>query len=123
MLWAYYENLNKWYVWEEDLESITIDGDFKTGTQGKMKLSRQPEMTFTLTSVIKNTEFWDRTDIPGLGSISFGHEIFCEEDHTFMKHTVKMENAKETKETMQFLKQVFSDVPDSMFLLKEKVEH
>lgn len=120
-IWAYYSEVEKWFEWEADLENISIEGAFETGTYGKMKLEGQPEMTFELTSVIPYQEFWDQTDIPGFGSIVFGHEILEEEGKLFLKHTVRLFNAPENTKTINFLSQVFSDVPHSINLLKEKV--
>ena len=35
-VWSYYENIEKWYDWEEDLKNITLIGEFKTGSCGTM---------------------------------------------------------------------------------------
>lgn len=121
IIWAYYSEVQNWFAWEEDLENISIDGAFETGTYGKMKLEGQPEMAFKLTSVIPYQEFWDQTDIPELGSIVFGHEIIEEDGKLFIQHTVRLFNAPENTETIKFLSQVFSDVPHAIYLLKEKV--
>lgn len=36
--WGYYENIEKWYDWEEDLKNITLKGGFETGSYGTMEL-------------------------------------------------------------------------------------
>ena len=41
-VWAYYENIEKWYDWEEDLKNITLNGEFKTGSCGMMELEGMP---------------------------------------------------------------------------------
>ncbi|MGY3778516.1 SRPBCC family protein [Isobaculum melis] len=120
-LWSYYSEVEKWFFWEENLENISIDGAFETGTYGKMKLVGQPEMAFRLTSVIPYQEFWNQTDIPGLGSITFGHEMLEEEGKLFIQHTVRLFNAPENTKTIDVLSQIFSDVPHAVYLLKEKV--
>ena len=74
-VWEYYADINKWYIWEEDLKDIKLNGEFKTGSKGIMELENMPPLEYILTSVKENKEFWDKTDIP-LGSIHFGHEIF-----------------------------------------------
>ena len=121
-VWEYYADINKWYIWEEDLKDIKLDGEFKTGSKGIMKLENMPPLEYILTSVKENKEFWDRTDIP-LGSIHFGHEI-CEEDRNSVsiKHTVRLESTIISEENIEFLKGIFSDVPHSMMLLKKSVE-
>ena len=79
-------------------------------------------MKYILTSVKENAEFWDKTETP-LGDIYFGHEIF-EDKGGFVeiKHTVRFESEEINEENIKFLKQIFSDVPHSMLLLKKAIE-
>ena len=121
-VWEYYADINKWYIWEEDLKDIKLNGEFKTGSKGIMKLENMPPLEYILTSVKENKEFWDKTDIP-LGSIHFGHEIFEEDKNSVsIKHTVRLESTIISEENIEFLKGIFSDVPHSMMLLKKSVE-
>ena len=121
-VWEYYADINKWYIWEEDLKDIKLNGEFKTGSKGIMKLENMPPLEYILTSVEENKEFWDKTDIP-LGSIHFGHEIFEEDRNSVsIKHTVRLESSIINEENIEFLKGIFSDVPHSMMLLKKSVE-
>jgi len=121
-VWEYYADINKWYIWEEDLKDIKLNGEFKTGSKGMMELENMPPLEYILTSVEENKEFWDKTDIP-LGSIHFGHEIFEEDRNSVsIKHTVRLESSIINEENIEFLKSIFSDVPHSMMLLKKSVE-
>ena len=121
-VWKYYADINKWYIWEEDLKDIKLNGEFKTGSKGIMELENIPPLEYVLTSVKENKEFWDKTDIP-LGSIHFGHEIFEEDKNSVsIKHTVRLESTIISEENIEFLKGIFSDVPHSMMLLKKSVE-
>ena len=121
-VWEYYADINKWYIWEEDLKDIKLNGEFKTGSKGMMELENMPPLEYILTSVKENKEFWDRTDIP-LGSIHFGHEIFEEDKNSVsIKHTVRLESSIINEENIEFLRGIFSDVPHSMMLLKKSVE-
>ena len=121
-VWKYYADINKWYIWEEDLKDIKLNEEFKTGSKGIMELENMPPLEYILTSVKENKEFWDKTDIP-LGSIHFGHEIFEEDKNSVsIKHTVRLESTIISEENMEFLRGIFSDVPHSMMLLKKSVE-
>ena len=121
-VWKYYADINKWYIWEEDLKDIKLNEEFKTGSKGIMELENMPPLEYILTSVKENKEFWDRTDIP-LGSIHFGHEIFEEDKNSVsIKHTVRLESSIINEENIEFLRGIFSDVPHSMMLLKKSVE-
>ena len=119
-IWEYYSNTKKWYLWEDNLEDITIQNDnFITGNKGVMKLKNMPPMDFTLTSVIRHKEFIDVTQTP-MGNITFGHFLIPTNKGTIVKHEVSLDNERE--ENINILKGIFKDVPDSVFSLKKVVE-
>ena len=119
-VWEYYENIEKWYDWEKDLKNITLEGGFKTGSYGTMELEGMPPMEYQLTLVKPFEEFWDKTKTP-FGDILFGHQIIDNNDGSVnIKHTVTLDS--EDKQHLKFLSQVFSDVPHSIFILKNYLE-
>lgn len=120
-IWQYYVDIQKWYTWEEDLEDITLDGGFQTGSVGTMKLTGMPALDYTLTSAIENKAFCDKTVTP-IGELYFNHQILEEVDGVYIQHSVRLDTNDVTAEKLGFLKQVFSGVPDSMMLLKREVE-
>ncbi|AGX44388.1 hypothetical protein [Clostridium saccharobutylicum] len=122
VIWPYYTDLKKRHIWEEDLENITFNGELKTGTTGTMKLEGMPEMSFTLTNIVPNASYWDRTDVPGMGSIYFRHDILQEDGRTYIKHTVILDKEKPSEDDLNFLCGVFSDVPKSVMIIKKEVE-
>jgi hypothetical protein len=121
-IWGYYADPTKRSVWEEDLESLVYDGEVKAGTTGKMKLKDMPEMAFTLTDVEKDSAFCDRTDVPGMGSLYFGHKILREGGKIFIRHSVRLEKDAFSEKDLGFLSGVFSDVPGAMMKIKREVE-
>jgi hypothetical protein len=121
-LWPYYADPSKRAVWEEDLENIVFDGEIKTGTTGRMKLKELPEMQFTLTEVIVNASYCDRTDVPGRGSLFFSHKILQEDGKTFIQHGVRLQKDTFTEKDLSFLNGVFSDVPGAVLKIKREVE-
>lgn len=121
-IWPYYADLKKRNIWEEDLESIKFNGELETGTTGTMKLEGMPEMPFTLTKIIKNASYWDRTDVPGIGSIHFEHDILEENGKRYIQHTVRLEKEDPSEEDLSFLCNVFSDVPKSVMKIKKEAE-
>jgi hypothetical protein len=121
-IWPYYADPAKRSIWEEDLESLVFDGEIKTGTTGKMKLKDMPEMRFTLTEIIEGASYCDRTDVPGMGSLFFGHRILREGGKTLIQHSVRLEKDNFSKDDLGFLGGVFADVPGAMLKIKEEVE-
>lgn len=122
VIWTYYVDPTKRFVWEEDLESLVFDGVIKTGTTGKMKLKDMPEMAFKLTEVIEYASYCDRTDVPGMGSLFFGHSISQESGKTYIQHSVRLEKETFIEEDLEFLSGVFADVPAAMLIIKREVE-
>lgn len=120
-IWPFYAEVNNWFKWEDDLQKISLEGAFETGTVGEMTLEGQPPMTFTLTSVKPNEHFTDETTIPGVGTISFHHELESQGDKTLIRHSVefKSANQSETVADSKFIAGIFSDVPESVFSLME----
>lgn len=121
-IWSYYVEPEKRHIWEEDLESLKFNGKLETGTTGTMKLKEMPEMSFTLTNIEPNVSYWDRTDIPGMGSIHFEHDILQENDKIFIQHAVRLEKENLSEDDFNFLCGVFSDVPKSVMKIKKEVE-
>ncbi len=121
-IWSYYAEPEKRHIWEEDLESLEFNGKLETGTTGTMKLKEMPEMSFTLTNIEPNVSYWDRTDIPGMGSIHFEHDILQENDKIFIQHAVRLEKENLSEDDFNFLCGVFSDVPKSVMKIKKEVE-
>lgn len=120
-IWQYYADIQKWYTWEGDLEDISLNGDFEKGSTGTMKLADMPPMEFTLTDVAENECFCDRTPTP-IGDVYFNHRIIEEIDGVYIQHSVRLDTAEINTEKLAFLKQIFSDVPDSIMALKMEVE-
>ncbi|EAC3312895.1 hypothetical protein ACTBNQ_001375 [Listeria monocytogenes] len=120
-IWPLYEDVNKWFKWEDDLEDISLHGEFITGSNGSMKLSGQPSMDFVLVSVKAGKSFTDRTSIPNVGDIYFIHELNDNEGKTLVRHSVEFipANRKANLKDLEFVSQIFADVPASIFSLIE----
>lgn len=120
-IWPLYEDVNKWFKWEDDLEDIYLHGEFITGSNGSMKLSGQPSMDFVLVSVKAGKSFTDRTFIPNVGDIYFIHELNDNEGKTLVRHSVEFipANRKANLKDLEFVSQIFADVPASIFSLIE----
>ncbi|WP_094604243.1 hypothetical protein SPSIL_036850 [Sporomusa silvacetica DSM 10669] len=124
-IWEMYANVTNRFKWEFDLEQISLEGEFVTGSSGQIKLGGQPEMTFTLTSVIPHKEFWDRTVVPDAGiAVCFGHTLTKNGDKTLIKHIAKMEkmDGELSEEDIMLLSQIFQDTPQAILAIKKVVE-
>ena len=125
-IWVMYANVQNRFKWEFDLEAIKLNGDFSTGSSGIIKLENQPEMTFTLISVIPNKEFIDKTEIPGSNmAVCVGHQLTECGDKTLVKHSMSLEKTDGTitEKDINFLSQIFSDTPQAILAIKKAVEN
>lgn len=121
-VWVYYSQVDQWFVWEGDLEQITLNGDFTTGQKGQMKLEGMPELAFTLVEVRENQYFSDVTATP-FGNVLFDHEILENPAGGIsLRHSVSLTDGDMTEDALAFLKQVFDDVPESVGKLKQILE-
>lgn len=118
-IWDFYANIENWYKWEDNLQDITLDGDFVTGNKGVMTLKGQPPMNYELTEMSEYQSFCDKASIPGLGSIYFNHELIPSGPDTIIRHSVEFisESGNDFQEHLGFVSQVFSDVPNSVLSL------
>jgi hypothetical protein len=123
-IWPIYENIENWYSWEDDLESISLNGNFETGTTGEMTLKNQPPMPFELVEVIQNKCFCDKTVIQNVGEIYFNHELILSEGKTVIRHSVEFVrfNNVDKRSDLELVSQIFSDVPKSVFALIEEAK-
>jgi hypothetical protein len=120
-IWPFYEDVNKWFAWEDDLEAISLNGAFTQDTIGHMTLEGQPAMEFKLVSVIPGKSFTDRSSVPNVGDIYFIHELSNSDGQTCIKHSVEFIPADRTpdKKDLTFISQIFANVPASIFSLIE----
>ena len=118
-IWQNYANVDNWFTWEDDLLAIHLDGEFVTGSLGEMTLEGMPPMKFELIEVTENQSFCDETKIPNLGAIRFNHELIGNEAGTIVRHSVEFISLDVNEESkhLEFISQVFSDVPASIFAL------
>ena len=86
-----------------------------------MKLAGQPAMKFELVSVLVNEEFIDKTTIPNVGDVYFSHQLDNKNGWTTICHSVEFvpNGREENLEDTEFVSQIFSDVPASIFSLIE----
>lgn len=120
-IWVNYATVNNWFKWEDDLLAISLEGDFKQGVSGEMTLQGMPPMAFELVEVTPNESFCDVTKILDLGSLYFNHELIKTEKGTAVRHTVEFVSLDglDHHGQLEFVTQVFSDVPQSIFSLIE----
>jgi hypothetical protein len=75
-VWSLYSDVTTWAQWDDGIESIELDGEFRAGVSGKIKPKGQDELPFRLVLVSPDIGFSDVTDLPGSGiAIGFTHTL------------------------------------------------
>lgn len=120
-LWPYYADVKRWFAWENDLEDIDLDGEFTTGTTGRMTMTGQPPMPYELVEVEEGRSFTDKSTVPEVGDVYFAHELEERNGGTLIRHSVELVpvGGVDTPEAAKAAAGIFSDVPDSVFALIE----
>ena len=65
-VWALYDDVGTWPVWDAQAEWVTRDGPFATGTAGTMKFRGMDPLAYRLTRVEPLREFVDETPVGDL---------------------------------------------------------
>ncbi|MCL4346151.1 MAG: hypothetical protein M1375_04665 [Candidatus Thermoplasmatota archaeon] len=73
-IWTLYSNIESWPLWDHGIEDVSLDGEFKQGSHGKIKLEGQASLTYRITLADPDKGFSDETIVDDLGStIKFIH--------------------------------------------------
>jgi hypothetical protein len=73
-LWDLYREPTAWPEWDHQLEDVTVDGPFETGSTGTIKPVGGPRTRFRMVEVTEKVSFTDVTRLP-LATMRFDHRI------------------------------------------------
>jgi polyketide cyclase/dehydrase/lipid transport protein len=62
-IWALYEDVRTWPLWDDQAEEVTRDGPFAAGTAGTMTFTGQDPLPYRLVKVESEREFIDETPV------------------------------------------------------------
>ncbi len=82
-----YEKVSEWYLWDTEIQSASIEGDFQEGTTGKLKPQKGPEAKIEITEVTKPTSFTVVSKLP-LCLMTFEHHLAPKGNATEVTHAV-----------------------------------
>jgi hypothetical protein len=122
-VWELYADIDKWHKWDSKLRNITLKGNFSIGSTGTIEVEDQPSIRYTVVDVQENESFCTKTTIPSFGDIYFNHEITAVGEECTIKHSVELINGKSNQQSIIFLQQLVSDVPEAVLTIKELLEN
>jgi len=71
-IWKYWSQPDTWNVWDSDVKSVFIDGDFVQDVKGVMIPASGHKVVFRLSQVEINNSFTNTSKLP-LATIDFHH--------------------------------------------------
>lgn len=86
-IFLFYENVSEWSSWDPDVQSSSIDGEFRAKVKGKLKPTKGPETRIEFTEVTKNKSFTTISKLP-LCTMSFVHELVSSSEGTEVFHKI-----------------------------------
>jgi hypothetical protein len=96
-VWLRYADVSRWPEWDLDMESVTLDGSFASGTPGTMFMKGMPPLPFKLDEVEVGISFVSST-VLGDAVVQFGHFIIDEGNGEYtLKHTVTITGGDEAQ--------------------------
>jgi hypothetical protein len=88
-LWARYRDPLTWAEWDDQIEDVTFDGEFRLGAVGTIKPVGGPRTRFRMTAVTEGVSFTDVTALP-LARMRFDHWIEAGAGTTTFTHRVSI---------------------------------
>lgn len=123
-IWALYEDVERWKLWDPGLVAITLDGSFVAGSSGTMTFEGQPPLSFHLTEVRVNEGFTDETPIEDAGVIvRFIHTLTrLAPNATRITHRLEIDGPAAADVAPELGPQIAADIPDSLASLARFAE-
>jgi len=116
-----YSDVSKWPSWDKEVESSSLVGEFKAGSEGKIKPKGAPQSKITLIEVTENKSFTIECSLP-LCKMQFIHLLEQVENSTNVVNQVKFNGFLAPLFGRLIGKGIAKTLPDSLEGLKNHVE-
>ena len=88
-IWKLWADVPNWNVWDKEVETSELFGQFKKGTKGILKPAGGPKTKFEMTECTNFKSFTDRSFLP-LCKMDFIHTMTDTNDGLVINHKVIM---------------------------------
>ena len=88
-IWKLWSNVSHWNLWDKEVESSELFGEFKEGAKGILKPVDGPKTKFEMIECTKLKSFTDRSFLP-LCKMDFIHSLKETKDGIELTHKVIM---------------------------------
>lgn len=88
-IWKLWADVSNWNIWDKEVETSELFGDFTAGTKGVLKPAGGPKMKFKMTESVNFKSFTDRSFLP-FCKMDFIHTITETKEGHEITHKVVM---------------------------------
>lgn len=120
-VFAVYEDVSSWSVWDPDTQHAEIDGPFDVGTSGRLVPAKGAGINMRITEMIPHERFTVVGGIP-LFKMTFVHELRPEQGGTRATHRASFSGALAFLFGTLVRSQLSAGLPITMASLKHYVE-
>jgi hypothetical protein len=88
-IWELWADVSNWNVWDKEVESSELWGEFQAGSKGVLKPAGGPKTNFVMTECTKFKSFTDRSFLP-LCKMDFIHSLRETKEGIEITHKIVM---------------------------------
>lgn len=88
-IWNLWTNVSNWNLWDDQIISSKLNGEFKMGQTGELIPAGGPKSTFKLIEVTEQKSFTSRSTLP-LSTMDVIHEMREAEGEIIITHRVEI---------------------------------
>ncbi len=112
-VWELWSDVKNWNMWDKEVESSKIFGNFEVGVKGVMKPKSGPKAKFNILSCTRFEEFTSRSYLP-FATIDFIHELTERNGQLYITHKVEISGALTFLFSKVIGKKVITELPKAM---------
>lgn len=112
-LWKRYSDPTSWPEWDHETESVTLDGPFAVGTEGKLKPKGGPTTKFRVLEVTDGRSFTDMSFLP-MAKMRFSHVIDPTPEGAAITHKVTITGPLTPLFSRVIGKKIAAELPGAM---------
>ncbi len=118
-VWALWSDVARWPEWDDDLDAVSLDGDFSAGTSGTLTPKGIGPLEFTITAAEPGRGYSDETLLPG-AVLRFEHELLPAESGTVIRQRVTMDGPSANDYFAELGPKIILDVPTALARLADR---
>jgi Polyketide cyclase / dehydrase and lipid transport len=81
-VWAVLTDVPTWHIWDTELKSAHLEGDFALGAKGVLTPKKGPELPFQISEIVPNQSYTFITKMP-IGSLDIKRTLTHENGVTY----------------------------------------